>query len=195
MKKVVINNLYNMILKYNNYSEENKEKLLYGLEGLYLTISKLIIIVILAVVLNIEKDVFITLILFNIIRYTGFGFHAEKSYQCLITSTLFFIGCPLLFNYIVLDKIFIDCIFAFCIFSYILFAPADTVKRPFRDKKLRLIRKLVTIGIAIIYYICFLKFDYSIGKLFIIALLLESIMINPLFYKIFKQPYDNYKNI
>lgn len=194
MKKLVINRLYNMILKYNNYSEDEKEKLLYGLEGLYLTISKLIIIILLAIILHIEKDVFLTLVLFNIIRYTGFGFHAEKSYQCLITSSLFFIGLPLLFKYIVLNKMILNIIFAFCIFSYLLYAPADTIKRPIYDKKIRMIRKVSTIAIAFIYYICILKLDYNIGKFFIIALILESIIINPIFYKIFKQPYDNYKN-
>ena len=30
-------------------------------------------------------------VIFNLIRYTGFGFHAEKSYQCLLFSTFNFI--------------------------------------------------------------------------------------------------------
>lgn len=195
MKKVVINHFYNMILKYNHYNEAEKEKLLYGLEGLYLTISKLIIIVLLALIFHIVKEVFIILILFNIIRYTAFGFHAEKSSQCLITSCLFFIGLPLLFKYIVLEKTIINVLVLLSIISYLLYAPADTVKRPIRDKKMRIIRKIATIIIAIIYYICILKFDYSIGKLFLITLLIESIMIHPILYKIFKQPYANYKKI
>lgn len=195
MKKAVINNFYNLILKYNHYSEEEKEQLLYGLEGLYLTLSKLIIIVILAIVLHIEKEVFLTLVLFNIIRYTGFGFHAEKSYQCLLTSSLFFIGFPLLFQYIQLNKTIMCIIAIICIISYLFYAPADTVKRPFRDKKIRIIRKICTIVIAIIYLLCILQFNSSHANLFLIALILESIMINPLFYKLFKQPYANYKNI
>ena len=82
-----------------------------------------------------------------------------------------------------------------CIISYFFFAPADTVKRPFRDKKIRMIRKITTIVIAIIYFICIMHFNTSIANLFLIALVLESIMINPLFYKLFKQPYANYKHI
>ncbi len=195
MKKVVVNNLYNLILKYNHYSEEEKEKLLYGLEGLYLTISKLIIIVLLAILFHIEESVFFTIILFNIIRYTAFGFHAEKSYQCLITSSLFFVGMPLLFEYIILSKPIIHLVFLFCIISFLLFAPADTIKRPMYDKKMRRLRKIFTIIIAIVYYICILNLEFTIGKFFMIALILESIMINPMFYKIFKQPYDNYKSI
>lgn len=195
MKKVVVNNLYNLILTYNNYSEEEKEKLLYGLEGLYLTFSKLVIIAILAFLFKIEKEVLITFILFNIIRYTGFGFHAEKSYQCLITSILFFIGIPLLFQYLVIDKYIIHILVSICMISYLLYAPADTVKRPIYDKKIRIIRKIVTMVIAIVYYICIITFDYSIGKLFLIALIIQGIMINPILYKIFKQPYRNYRNI
>lgn len=195
MKKLVVNNLYNLILSYNNYSDEEKEKLLYGIEGLYLTLSKFVIIMILSFLLHIEKDVLIVLVLFNIIRYTGFGFHAEKSYQCLITSILFFVGFPLLFQYLILDKTFIHLLVAVCMFSYLLYAPADTVKRPIYDKKMRIIRKIATLIIALLYYICILTLDYTIGKLFLVALIIQSIMINPVLYKIFKQPYGNYKNI
>ena len=159
MKKEVINYLYNLILKYNQYNKEEKEKLLYGLEGLYLTITKLIVIVILALLLHIIKEVFFTILFFNIIRYTGFGFHAEKSYQCLITSTIFFVLLPLLFKYIDLNF---------------------TVS---------------TIIIGIGFYIGYLFASPSIGKCFILALVIESIIINPLFYKLFKQPYANYKKI
>ena len=73
MKKNVMNYCYNLVLKYGNYNEDEKEKLMYGIEGLYLTISKLLIIVILAIAFHIEKDVLLTIVLFKFIRYTGFG--------------------------------------------------------------------------------------------------------------------------
>ena len=53
MKEVFLNKSLNFILKNNNsYTEDEIEKIKYGLEGLYLTITKLIIILILAWILN-----------------------------------------------------------------------------------------------------------------------------------------------
>ena len=44
MKNLFLNNSISFLKKYNDYSEEEIEKLMYGLEGLYLTITKLVII-------------------------------------------------------------------------------------------------------------------------------------------------------
>ena len=52
MKKVVMNYLMNLIKKNNNYDEEKLAIIRYGLEGLYLTITKFIIILLLIIVIN-----------------------------------------------------------------------------------------------------------------------------------------------
>ena len=44
MKKLIINYVMNLIEKNGNYNEEKLAIIKYGLEGLYLTITKLIII-------------------------------------------------------------------------------------------------------------------------------------------------------
>ena len=47
MKESILNNCLRMINEYNpNMSQKQKDKIKYGLEGLYLTITKLIIITI-----------------------------------------------------------------------------------------------------------------------------------------------------
>lgn len=84
MKKKFLDSTIGFVKKYNIYSEKEEMMLRYGLEGLYLTITKLIVILLLALILGILKEVIYIIIIFNIIRYFGFGFHAEKSYQCLI---------------------------------------------------------------------------------------------------------------
>ena len=79
MKSFFMNKSLAFLCKYNTYSDEDIEKLSYGLEGIYLTITKLIIIFALALLLNIFKEIIFLLIIFNIIRYFGFGIHAKKS--------------------------------------------------------------------------------------------------------------------
>ena len=196
MKKLFLDKSLSFITKYKNYSKKDIEKLKYGLEGLYLTITKTIVILILSIVLGIFKEVLLVIIFFNVIRYTGFGFHAEKSYQCLISSTINFICIPLLFIKLnmSLELQIIICII--CIVSYLLYAPADTIKRPLPNKRKRIIRKILTILIGIIYTLIILLFNNSfITPLLLSSLVIEFLVINPITYKIFKQPYNNYKNL
>lgn len=195
MKQLFLDKSINLITKYNsNYTDEDVEKLLYGLEGLYLTITKMIIIFLVALILGLEKELILLLILFNIIRYTGFGFHADKSIECLIFSTLLFIGLPFITLKINFTNIEIISIYVLCLLSYILYAPADTPKRPLPNKKKRKIRKLSTIGISIIYLVSIYIFNNNTYTAIVISsLLIETIMILPLTYKIFNQTYNNYK--
>ena len=86
MKDKFLNSCINFITKYNNYTEKDIKKLRYGLEGIYLTLTKTIIIILLSLIFKIFFEVITIIILFNIIRYFGFGFHAEKSWQCLLMS-------------------------------------------------------------------------------------------------------------
>ena len=107
MKDKYLNFTTSFITKYNNYSKEQIEKIRYGLESLYLTITKLAIILILSIILGIFKELVILLVFFNIIRFTGFGFHARNSIECLFSSILLCIGLPIIMNYIHFSKLYL----------------------------------------------------------------------------------------
>ncbi len=184
------------IKKYNSYSKKEERMLLYGLEGLYLTITKLIFILLLALILDIIKEVILVMIMFNVIRYFGFGFHAEKSYECLIFSTVCFIFIPLIFINIKINMNISLIISLFCILNYVIFAPADTVKRPLFSKRKRIIRKILTVLVGVIYTLVIVLIDNSyVTSLILSVLVIQFIVINPLTYMLFKQPYNNYKRI
>ena len=64
MKEAFLNHTINFIANnQKDLSEDEKEKLHYGLEGLYLTITKLAIIFLIALLLGFIKEFIITLIL------------------------------------------------------------------------------------------------------------------------------------
>lgn len=196
MKEVVLNKSLSFISKYNNFSDEKLEEISYGLEGIYLTITKLIVIVLLSIILGIFKEVLAILILFNIIRYFGFGVHAGKSSECLISSICCFIILPYILLKIKHNMIEIIIIGIICVVNFIVFAPADTIKRPFRNKTKRFIRKTATTLIGIIYVIASIIIkDNTISTLFIASVIIEMIMVNPITYMILKQPYNNYKKV
>ena len=177
MKDKILNSCINFLQRYNNYSKKDLLKLRYGLEGIYLTITKLIVILFLALVLGIFKEAVLVIIFFNILRFFGFGFHADKSSQCLIMSIINFVLIPFLLlkthDFLVINII----ISVFCIINFILFAPADTVKRPLYSKRKRIIKKSLTILTGIIYLVFIIIFNnHIINSILISSLIIQTIM-------------------
>lgn len=196
MKEKFLDSTISFLKTYKSYSDLENKKLRYGLEGIYLTITKMIVILLLALILGIFKEVIFVIILFNVIRYFGFGFHAEKSSECLFLSIINFVLIPLLFTKIKVSILVGLVIAVFCIFNYVIFAPADTVKRPLCNKKKRIIRKLLTVSVGILYTVVMVLVDnYYVTGLILSTLIVQVIVISPITYKLFRQPYNNYKNL
>lgn len=195
MKKRFLIAIKNSIKKqYPNYTEEKIDEIMYGVEGIYLTITKTIIIFILALLLGIFKELIFLLISFNFIRLFAFGMHADKSSICLIFSSSLFIGGTYLCKYVNLNDevLYLLYIIAFIIIS--IYSPSDTVKRPLIKKKKRIKFKILSILVTLTYFIISLLVKNSlITNSLIFGLLIECILILPTTYKIFKMPYNNYK--
>lgn len=193
MKKIIMNNLMNYIKENTNYTNTELMEIEYGLTGIYLTVSKIIIISIIAYLLGMFKEMIIFMVLFNIIRTTAFGLHATKSWICLLSSTIIFIGIPIICKYLFLHdyiKIIIGLISIAFIFKN---APADTKKRPIVNKNRRLILRLTSTFISIVFIISSLIInDNYISNCLIFACILENFLISPIVYRIFKLPYNNY---
>ena len=129
IKQLIISNSIKTIRSYYpNYNNEQIEKIQYGLESIYLSITKLIVILLMSVLLKSLKETIIVLLLFNLLRTTGFGIHASKSWMCWISSVPTFIGVPLLCKYINIPTYILICIASISLLIFILFAPADTKK-------------------------------------------------------------------
>lgn len=196
MKKLIINKCMELVTTYNkDLSQRDIDKIKYGLEGLYLTITKLIFIIIISIILSIWKETLLLIPIFNGIRLTAFGVHAKRSIDCLISSTLFFILFP-----IICIKLTIPLIVKIILFIPLtvligIFAPADTEKRPLINKKKRKIYKMLSIMISIIYMtIAIVIKDNTLSNCFIFAIVIQIIIMLPITYKIFGVSYNNYKN-
>ena len=196
MKEKFLKSSMNFITKNETIDEETKEKIAFGLEGLYLSVTKLIIINLLAFLLGIWLEFVIFLALFNFLRFFGFGAHANNSKTCLITSSLLLVGTPYLFLKLSLPTYLIYTLCTTSIIIFILYAPADTEKRPLTNKKKRKIRKFMTVIVACIFtiIIVILK-NHTIKMLLLSSLIVESIMVLPITYKILKIPYRNYLKV
>ena len=177
-----------------NYSEEKLEEIQYGLEGLYILITKSIIIFGIAFLLGVAKPLFIFLLIYNIIRMPSFGLHASKSWICLVSSFVIFMVSmylSLTVNFSLYIRIAIG---IYCIIRVYQNAPADTHKRPIINQKRRDTYKFIStiISIVFVFLTIFIQ-DMFLRNAFIGALCVQTAMISPLVYKLFNVPYDNYK--
>lgn len=179
----------------SDLNEEQLEIIEYGLEGLYLTIIKIIIILLLAIVLDILKETVLMIIFYNVTRFFTFGLHAKTSTACLITSLLLFIGGTYLATYLQIPLIVKIILSVTCLILICIYAPADTEKRPLINPKKRKRFKIQSIIISIIMGVLIIYLNDSyISNFMVIGQLEAVIMILPITYKIYGLPYNNYKS-
>lgn len=178
----------------SNYSEKELLKISYGMEGIILTIAKLLVILLIGVLFNYIDIVILTIIFFNILRFFSFGLHAKKSIHCLIISIIEFNILPYIFLQIKLSLPIIWTIFGLSLISFILFAPADTEKRPLTNKIKRRNRKILSIITLLTMMFIALNVNY-LTNIIMVAFLIADFSINPLSYKLLGLPYRNYKKL
>ena len=196
MKEVFINNSMSLIHKYYpDYSEEKLAELKYGLLGLYLMITKSIIIFGIAIYLGIFKELLIFTIIYNILRAPSFGIHASKSWICLVSSaTIFILSTYLSLNIIIPINIKI----IFGIIGIMLIyknSPADTKKKPIVSPIRRKVYKTISTLIAITFVVSSIIINNNfLANSLILSLLIQCVFTSPTMYKICGEPYDNYKS-
>lgn len=194
MKKKFLNSAMGLISKNKQYTKEEIEIMEYGLETIYLTVTKSVVIFALAYLLDVFVEMFLLLISYNIIRSQAFGLHASKSIYCLISSIIFLVLGAFICKHIVMPWELMVVIALVCDVCLLLYAPADTHKRPLINAKRRKKWKLFSFLLGIIYTILIIVFrDYSIINYLLFGMIEAVLMILPLTYKIFRLPYNNYK--
>ena len=194
MKNKILDYIINIIKKYYNYNDLKLKEIRYGLESIYLSIFKIIVIFIISYFIHAIKELCIFLLFYYPIRITGFGLHTKKSIHCWIASLTTFTLIPYLIKTMIIQKNIIISIIVLLIVLIIMYAPADTEKRPLINPKKRIIYKILTLFISVVYLliIIFTKNNYLINVL-LFAVLLETLLILPISYKLFGLKYANYK--
>ena len=196
MRGVLIVNCMKLIRKEKpQLTNVELEQIESGLAVVYLSITKLIIIIIIAFLLKIQKECAYFLIIFAVLRNNAYGIHAKKSWVCLITSSVAFLGIPILAINLKIPfmiKYVLGILASIHVFKN---SPADTKKRPIINKQKRLRHKLLATLTAIIYVIISISITNNfLSNCFVMSILLINIMISPITYRIFKLPYNNYLN-
>lgn len=196
MKTKILNNIINNIKKNDKtISNEQLEIIEYGLESIYLTTTKIVIILFLSIILGIFKETLLMVLFYNIIRLFAFGLHAKNSVACLLTSLILFIGGSYLSIYLNINIVIKIILSITCILLVSIYAPADTEKRPLINKKKRIRFKILSIITSIILTCLIIYLDKNyISNFMLIGFIEATIMILPITYKLYGLPYNNYKN-
>jgi len=195
MKDMFLNKSLNLLEKEYNYDSDTLDRVKYGLEVIYITITKTTAILFTSILIHSFKETLILLIFVNFLRMFAYGLHAKKSWHCYVSSILALVIIPHFFVNITLNitqKIIISIL---TFISFLIYAPSDTEKRPLINKKHRKKLKIFTLIVSLIYIsaIFIIKNNY-ITNLIILSLIIQSFLINPFIYKIFDLKYDNYKS-
>lgn len=193
MKEKFIVSIVNLAKRNKEYSNEDVEVMRYALEGIYLTFTKILVITLIAALLGLFKEYIWFVLLYTPIRSVSFGWHANTTKECWVVSILAFILIPYTFSIITINRITKIILLTFSILEFVLYSPADTKKRPIVNKKRRLLFKVVSLIITLVYCCYSFKHSNLISNLMIASLLYQSLLINPLIYKITHQEFNNYK--
>ncbi len=196
MREFVVKKTLSFIKKYYPKYDNNKiPEIKYGLESIYILITKSIVILMVAFLLNIINELVVFLLFYNFVRLFSFGVHAGKSWICLAISLILFIGLPFLGKAIYMNLMTKSLLGILSLILMFIYAPADTIKRPIISKKRRIFLKYVSVLISILYVVLSLLIkDSYVSSNLILALLLQCFIISPLSYKVFDQPYNYQRN-
>ena len=195
MKKKFIESSIRLIKNNKRVDELEEKKLRYGLEGFYNVFVKTIVMLVLAVVLDIVPEYVLLILVYSTLRLYGFGIHMKTSAQCWLTSVPMYIGGCILIKYVTFPEYISVIIWFFGFLSFLLFAPADTPARPLIHKEKRIRAKILSILILIGYFVIYHYVDITVIKNVILyGVLMESVSINPIIYKLFHTPFNNYKS-
>jgi len=193
VKEKFIASVVNLAKRKKEYTEEEVAIMRYALEGIYLTFTKILVITLIAALLGLFKEYIWFVLLYTPIRSVSFGWHANTTKECWVVSILAFILIPYTFSIITINRITKIILLTFSIFIFALYSPADTKKRPIVNKKRRLMFKVASLIITLVYCCYSFKHSNLISNLMLASLLYQSMLINPLIYKISHQEFNNFK--
>ncbi len=174
--------------------DEKAEIINYGLQNIIGEIPKTFLVLIIAYFLGIWKETLITFLLMIPYKSVSGGFHLKTHLGCIIGTTTFYCGVPVLSKFILLSGIWkyilITMIWIFGMIMIKLYAPADTENVPIltkKDRKRKQVLSYITFSIGLL--IAGIINHNIISNIIIFGYLLQSLMITKLAYRLTNNKY------
>lgn len=175
--------------------DERAEIINYGLQNIIGEIPKIFIIIGIAFLLGIGKWALISFLVILPYRTFSGGLHLHSHIGCIVGTSLFYYGNVFLSKFIVFGQpwikyIVIAAIWIFGMIMIKLYAPADTENVPIlrkKDRKQKQILSYTTFTLTLVIAI-FVK-DNIISNMMIFGMLLQTLTITKLAYRLTKNKY------
>ena len=199
----ICENLTNKIQKkMPEINDERAQIIKYGLQLMIGEIPKFILLIAMAIILKIGWLVIFAYITMLPYKIVAGGFHLKTHIGCTIGTFIVYFGNVLISKNLILQPAYLKYIIAGLIWGISLimislYAPADTVNAPILRKKERKLKKILSyIFATITLLVAMLIKDNTLSNILLINVLLESISISRLAYKITKNEYgyETYQN-
>lgn len=175
--------------------DEKTEVINFGLQLIIGEIPKIILLIGIAFLLGVGPLTLLAFVLILPFKSASGGFHLKTHLGCIIGTILFycgnvFISQNLVFEPVYLKYIVIALVWIFGIIMCKKYAPADTENVPILSKKDRQHkRKLSYITLSLSLIIAIIVPNNTISNILIIGMLLQSISISKIAYKLTKNKY------
>lgn len=174
--------------------EERAEIINYGLHLVIGEVPKTFLFITIAIILGIFKEFCITMLVIFPYRAFSGGFHLKTHIGCILATSIYYCGIAYISQYQIFSSeiryILIQLVWVFGMIMCRLYAPADTENVPILRKKDRKIKQILSyIILTITLIIGLIVKDYIISNIIILGMLVQSIMITRLAYKLTNNKY------
>ena len=191
----ICNYLTNKIRKQIPYVDEQRAEVIdFGLHILIGEMPKTFIFIFISLLLGMFKEFVITFLVIFPYRAVSGGFHLKTHIGCIVATSLVYCGVPYISEKIIIAQefkyILITLIWIFGILMCRLYAPADTENVPILRKKERKTKRILSyIVLTITLIIGAVIKNNTISNIIILGMLVQSIMISKLAYRITNNKY------
>lgn len=175
-------------------NEQKAEEINFGLHIIIGEMPKTFIFILISIILGIFKEFLITIIVIFPYRAFSGGFHLKTHVGCILGTSIFYCGIAYiskfqLFNYNI-KYILTFLVWIFGMLMCKLYAPADTENVPILRKKERKTKRILSyIILTITLIIGAVINNNTISNIIILGMLVQSIMISKIAYKITNNKY------
>lgn len=175
-------------------NDERAEVINYGIHLIVGEIPKTFVFILIAWLLGVLREFFITvLVIFPYRTFSG-GFHLKTHLGCIVMTSLYYCGIAYISKLFILP-IYIKYILTFLVFIFgiimcKLYAPADTENVPILKKKARKTKQIlsyITLTVTLIVGI-FIN-NNIVSNIIILGMFIQSMMITKLAYRITNNKY------
>ncbi len=174
--------------------DERAEVINYGIHLVIGEIPKTFIFIIIAAVLGVLKEFFITMLVIFPYRAFSGGVHLKTHLGCIVATSLMYCGTAYISQFQLFSNqikyILIPLVWIFGMIMCKLYAPADTENVPILRKKDRRIKQILSyITLTITLIIGALIKDYVVSNIIILGIFIQSLTITRFIYKLTNNKY------